>query len=69
MGLVALLAFKKAISFTHHAFSQTSPPPAANQAAFLCSFPVLWQLSPAALDFTHQNLYNKINITAFAERK
>ena len=69
MGLVALLAFKKTISLTHHAFSQTSPPPAANQAAFLCSFPVLWQLSPAALDFTHQNLYNKIKYYRFCGKE
>ena len=34
MGLVALLAFQKTISLTHHAFSQTSPPPAAGAIIF-----------------------------------
>ena len=68
-GPCCIACFQKTISLTHHAFSQTSPPPAANQAAFLCSFPVLWQLSPAALDFTHQNLYNKIKYYRFCGKE
>ena len=35
----------------------------------MCSFPVLWQLSPAALDFTHQNLYNKIKYYRFCGKE
>lgn len=35
----------------------------------LCSFPVLWQLSLAALDFTHQNLYNKIKYYRFCGKE